>query len=304
MSASLPVIVTICVLVFLAIFVVVGFIRGFLRVLFTTFSLLVVMSLSALLAAPVGNFLQYRTSIGISINDSVSSYIDKQIDQKKQELIAEAIAEAQNSIQDSLQDSDIPDIAGVDTSNIDISEYAGIIQKESSENLNIDDYIDVDSVIASMSEEELAGCITSLPLPSFVKNLIIENNNDETYEDLGVSTFSEYAAAQLTGVATKAIAFLALLILLYIFSRILFHVLGIISKIPIFHGINRLLGAVLGLGEGILILWILCIPILLLSGTDFGANCLELIAQSKFLSFIYNNNVLYQLYNVLSAIIK
>ncbi|MCF0143114.1 MAG: CvpA family protein [Parasporobacterium sp.] len=72
-------IATIAVIVLLAVFVIVGFARGLLRILVTTFSLVITIVVAALLTVPVGNLLQEKTFVGTEVTKGVEGYIDGKI---------------------------------------------------------------------------------------------------------------------------------------------------------------------------------------------------------------------------------
>ena len=58
------------------------------------------------------------------------------------------------------------------------------------------------------------------------------------------------------------------------------------------NGVNKMLGAGIGLVEGILVLWVVCIALTAIGGTEVGADIFAAIASNPILSFIYNNNLL------------
>ena len=80
--------------------------------------------------------------------------------------------------------------------------------------------------------------------------------------------------------------------MIYAVLRIILKIVGVIGKIPIIGGVNRLLGGILCLVEGLLILWCLCFLITALSGTAFGESVLKVINESPVLKLIYDNNLL------------
>lgn len=154
--------------------------------------------------------------------------------------------------------------------------------------------------ITEKAEEKEAGIVIgaedevvdSLPLPGFLRTDIKVNNTIKKYTEMGVNSFSGYLSERITRIVIYAIAFILLFIVLSIVFRVVNFLLKIIEKIPLIHGINRLFGAVLGLAEGLLILWCICIFIMVFSGTAFGASCMEIISASPILSFIYNHNII------------
>ncbi len=134
--------------------------------------------------------------------------------------------------------------------------------------------------------------VDSLPLPGFLRTDIKVNNTIKKYTEMGVNSFSGYLSERITRIVIYAIAFILLFIVLSIVFRIVIFLLKIIERIPLIHGINRLFGALLGLAEGLLVLWCICIFIMVFSGTSFGASCMEIISASPILSFIYNHNII------------
>ena len=77
-----------------------------------------------------------------------------------------------------------------------------------------------------------------------------------------------------------------------IIARILMGVIGIIGKIPVIGGVNKLAGAVVGAGIALIIVWILFILVTLLYNTTVGKACMTDIAASQILTKLYDGNVL------------
>lgn len=92
----------------------------------------------------------------------------------------------------------------------------------------------------------------------------------------------------LVNVVTYVIVFLAIHLALIILA----HALDIISKLPVLNSLNKTGGAVLGLVQGFLLIWILCIILTVFAGTEFGAKALAEINASPILSYLYQNNLL------------
>lgn len=100
------------------------------------------------------------------------------------------------------------------------------------------------------------------------------------------------AKTPLPQVALRIVAFFILAILIYIVIRIILSVAHVVTKIPIVRGINRFFGGIVGIIEGLLVIWIACMLIQSLSFTEFGMKALEVINQSPVLKFFYDNNLL------------
>ena len=162
---------------------------------------------------------------------------------------------------------------------------------------SIDSYMDkkIDKsseALVNKTKEMQETVIEKLPLPKFLRNDISEKNESSQYKQLDVSTFKEYISKRLSSIILLAISYIILLVVIYAVLRIILRIVGVIGKIPIIGGINRLLGGVLCLIEGLLILWCLCFLVTAISGTAFGESVLKVINESPVLRVIYDNNLL------------
>ncbi len=84
------------------------------------------------------------------------------------------------------------------------------------------------------------------------------------------------------------IAAAAAWILLHFTSKML----GIVSKIPVVHGINKILGIFAGALYALILIWI-AFYLAALSGTsEFGKMVISYIYQNPFLQFLYENNLI------------
>lgn len=142
------------------------------------------------------------------------------------------------------------------------------------------------------TREEQITMLENAKLPDFVKELLLENNNTEIYESLGVSKFSDYVGSYLAKLFANIIGFLLAFLIISIVVRTVLYMLGIISDLPVIGGLNRLAGGVLGLGTGLIVVWVLFIVITLMYDTEIGKMCFENIAENKLLTLLYDNNIL------------
>lgn len=134
--------------------------------------------------------------------------------------------------------------------------------------------------------------IENLDLPEPLKKALIENNNNEIYELLGVQKFTEYVGSYITNVIINIIGFIIMFAVVYILIHVLMAWIDIIARIPIIHGLNKIAGALLGGIQGLIFLWIVCLAITALSGTQIGSIMVSQIETNAWLSYLYNHNVL------------
>jgi uncharacterized membrane protein required for colicin V production len=101
--------------------------------------------------------------------------------------------------------------------------------------------------------------INSLNLPKFIKSSLIENNNSEVYNVLGISRIEDYISGYIANMCVNIIALIATFIVVSILIAAIAFFLDIAAKLPGLKSINEAAGAVLGVVKGVLIIWILCI---------------------------------------------
>lgn len=230
MSTSM--IVTIAVLAFLLIFLIVGFCRGFLRIIFTTFSLVITLVLVGIITPYAADYIENSTVVGPRLQKSIETYVTDHLGPA-----AESATAAQNKF------------------------------------------------------------IDSLPITVKMKADLKAGNTLGDYVDQGVNSFAGYISVNLTTLIIKILCYVLLFIIIFLVIRLILRLSRVVNHIPILGGINRIFGAVFGLAEGVLFLWIICMIIMMLSGTEFGIMCQKVIADSKVLTFICENNYLMNIVN-------
>ncbi len=146
----------------------------------------------------------------------------------------------------------------------------------------------------ALSLEEQIQYIENTYLPSFIKERLIENNNAHIYEELGVKVFTDFAAAYMARMILKILSFLVSFILSIIVIRILLAMAGVIGMIPVIGGINRLAGMVAGFMIALVVVWILFLALTVMNSTQIGRAGVQMINESRLLTFIYEKNILLQ----------
>ena len=134
--------------------------------------------------------------------------------------------------------------------------------------------------------------IEEMELPEQLKDALLENNNSEVYEALGVSSFTHYVSRYLANSLINIISFFLLFAAVFGGLRVLSVSLNVVSRLPIISGLNRLAGAVLGGAEGIFFVWIAALLITLFSATAIGEIFLNQIESNIWLTWLYDHNML------------
>lgn len=143
-----------------------------------------------------------------------------------------------------------------------------------------------------LGRDEQIQLIENSKLPEAFKELILENNNAEIYESLGVTNFGEYMVEYFAKLVVNILSFLLTFLVVTIVLRTIIYMLGIIGDLPVIGGLNRVAGAALGTVKGLIIVWVIFAIITLVYDTQLGEVCMQSIQEHEFLKFIYDNNVL------------
>jgi uncharacterized membrane protein required for colicin V production len=153
----------------------------------------------------------------------------------------------------------------------------------------VDKALNLDKVADDSISDKTSG-IDKLPIPASMKDSLKKNCTEKAYEVLGVSSFTDFVSHSIARMIINALAFVVTFLVLIIVLRILSFTLDLISKLPVLNQINKLAGLTAGLVQGMIVVWLLCIVLTMFSGSALGKTCFEMINESKFLGFIYNNN--------------
>lgn len=152
---------------------------------------------------------------------------------------------------------------------------------------NLQTYLE--EVVTMPAEERMV--IEDLPLPESLKQSLLEHNNSDIYQALGVDTLADYIKNYMATMIVNAMCFVLTFLLVYVALTVLVHALDIIARLPIIHGINKMAGAALGLVEGLAFVWLMCLVLTAFSGKPWALPIFEQIENSTFLSFLYTHNL-------------
>lgn len=134
--------------------------------------------------------------------------------------------------------------------------------------------------------------IENTELPESVREYL-HNASQEYIDnklDAAQKSFADYVHEKLTNLIISCIAFIVTFIAAIIAVTLVFKLMDLISKLPGLKEVNKFSGLLVGLAEGIIIVWIACGLIPLISSTDFGKTIIEDIYENKVMTFLYENN--------------
>lgn len=246
-------ILTIIVLIIFFLFIFMGYKRGLFKSVFRLLISLIAMVLAYWLTPYVGEFLYEKTNVNTIVTDKVYSVIEDVVEKN----VAESLAQAGQTSSPEL-----------------VNELAKVTLKtEPHKSTQIE-------------------IINKLSLPNFMTEAIISNNNDEMRTRLGAENFFAYLAGYISYMIVNAIAFILTFLMAYIIANIIYIAIGIVSKLPIIGGIDRMGGIVFGVVQALLIVWILFVITSIFVNTSFGTDINNQIENSAVLRFLYDKNIL------------
>lgn len=144
-------------------------------------------------------------------------------------------------------------------------------------------------------DEAESDAIDSFGFPALISDYLKSNNTSEIYEKLAFSLFEEYISGYLATLSVKAGTFVGLFVLLAIIEFIIIMAIKILEKIPVLRTFNRLLGMATGITLSLVFIWVFFIGVMMFFGHSFGAWVFSQVSSSRFLTLIFNNNILFEL---------
>lgn len=143
----------------------------------------------------------------------------------------------------------------------------------------------VSSLVADANVVDVTS-ISNLNLPEQIEEILVEGASG------AVGGFAEYVVDTVSDLILKAIVFFVLIIVIYIIVRIVILMLDFISKLPVINSINKTGGLIVGLVQGLLIVWIGCLVVTAFSDKAWAQEVFAQINANPLLTFIYNNNLI------------
>ena len=140
------------------------------------------------------------------------------------------------------------------------------------------------------AKQDQISLIKDLPIPDFVEDMLLSNNNSDGYKALGVDTVYRYVAKSAARVAVNIVAgILTFIVVRLLLLVIVIAVSSVVRHFKILAVVDRIGGAVAGLALGVIIVWVVMFVTSLVMDGDSYTNLLK---QNGFLKFLNDHNVL------------
>ena len=121
---------------------------------------------------------------------------------------------------------------------------------------SIRDSMGLNTAIKEGAMQTQTEIIEGMPLPEFLKDALLENNNPVIYQLLDVSSLKEYIAGFLANVCLNILSVVLAFLLIYIAVTIVLNALHLFSKLPVLSFFNHFMGFLVGGVKGLFFVWL------------------------------------------------
>jgi len=137
--------------------------------------------------------------------------------------------------------------------------------------------------------------IERMPLPDFLKESLLENNNPVIYQLLDVDSLKEYIAGFLANVCMNILSVVLAFLLIYIVVSIVLNALHLFTKLPVLGFLNHFAGFLVGGVKGVFFVWLGFMVLTFFQCCAVFDGFFAAMETSYFAELLYENNVLQQL---------
>ena len=154
-------------------------------------------------------------------------------------------------------------------------------------------------IMSSLALEEIISknanqtdIINSIRLPEFLKTSLLENNNSVVHEILDVSGIKEYISGFLANICINVLVVILIFIAVLLIGKIVLSLLDLFAKLPVISFFNRTAGLLVGILQGLVIVWLLGLIVTYFFYRPEYADFFNQLYQTKVASYLYENNML------------
>lgn len=165
------------------------------------------------------------------------------------------------------------------------TEIRNVVHNKIENNLGLEDAQD------RLSVYEQEDYIEKLNLPEIVKDYIRSGDKKNPGGKDNTEKYLDYVTDYLTDMVMNGIAYILTVVIIAIVLLIALGISNILSGVPVIGGIDRAGGAVFGLAQGILIVWLAMLVITFLSAFPWGNQMMSMIDENDVLSYVYKKNI-------------
>ncbi|MGN1318394.1 MAG: CvpA family protein [Lachnospirales bacterium] len=158
--------------------------------------------------------------------------------------------------------------------------------------LSFADKLGLSLTTENVTQAEQTNLISSLPLPDFINDMLIENNNTVVHELLDTHGIADYICGYLANLVISIAVTLILVLFMGLIVRAIIKSLDIMAKLPVISQLNFLGGGIIGTVSGVIIIWLIFLFAMLFVTDASFALIQEAIDGSVVCKLLYDNNLL------------
>ena len=242
------------VILILVIFALIGWRKGVIRLVLSLVSMIITIMAAGVVIAPLATTaIKNNTNIDENIAQSIYTvlYENKEVDEY-------------------FEDKQVL------TGGIDISQVESHIQTVTDVVAEVGDKINL--------PESLTEAVKAMPDSELMS--VIREYGEASVKEITIRLI----AFRLADIVLTAIAYLVIMVVVSIVLRVVVAATGLIRRLPVIKQADKLGGLIVGLVEGIAVVWIFFTVVTAISGTQAASNILVQIHGNAILESLYNCN--------------
>ncbi len=167
---------------------------------------------------------------------------------------------------------------------------------------SVSDTLKLDSLEGktSISDEE----IDKIKAPDIVKKQLKSYNDKSGFELFDAKDAKDYVSGVVANIIIRAAVFVVLFIVLVVLIHVIGAALNLLSKLPGLNLANKAAGMAIGLVLGAAFVLVLFALVTVFSNTEIGQSALKLIEDNGVLKYIYEHNIVNDVFIELAGKIK
>ena len=241
------------VILILVIFALIGWRKGVIRLVLSLVSMIITIMAAVVIAPMATTAIKNNTNIDENIAQSIYTvlYENKEVDEY-------------------FEDKQVL------TGGIDISQVESHIQTVTDVVAEVGDKINL--------PESLTEAVKAMPDSELMS--VIREYGEASVKEITIRLI----ALRLADIVLTAIAYLVIMVVVSIVLRVVVAATGLIRRLPVIKQADKLGGLIVGLVEGIAVVWIFFTVVTAISGTQAASNILVQIHGNAILEALYNCN--------------
>lgn len=150
----------------------------------------------------------------------------------------------------------------------------------------------LDAAIEEGAIQTQTQIIEGMPLPDFLKEALLENNNPVIYNLLDAEKLQDYIAGFLANTCINILSVVLAFVLIYLAVRLVLNALHLISELPVLHFFNHTAGLAVGCVRGLFWVWMGCIVLTFFQCSARFEGLFTAMDASLVAKPLYENNLL------------